>query len=143
MMVRCGHCTHVRLPDGARAFDTFYETRRGVAAVGGRASRGSQRRTLSGFAPRPAASTPSHLTLADSEWGLRRTPLGQRGRILEATFATLGTNASSIQAIADRAGMSKQALLHYFRRRPACTLASTSCSPSGSASSCPAWRRSW
>ena len=48
---------------------------------------------------------------------MRRTPLAQRDRILEAalaTFATLGTNASSIQAVADRAGMSKQALLHYF-----------------------------
>lgn len=47
-----------------------------------------------------------------------RTPrAAPRDRILEAaltTFAAHGTEGSSVQAVADAVGMSKQALLHHF-----------------------------
>lgn len=47
-----------------------------------------------------------------------RTPRASpRDRILEAalaTFAAHGTEGSSVQAVADAVGMSKQALLHHF-----------------------------
>jgi AcrR family transcriptional regulator len=49
---------------------------------------------------------------------MRRTPRASpRDRILEAalaTFAAHGTEGSSVQAVADEVGMSKQALLHHF-----------------------------
>jgi AcrR family transcriptional regulator len=46
-----------------------------------------------------------------------RTP---RERILEAAlqvFAANGANASSVQEVAEAAGMSKQALLHHFKSK--------------------------
>lgn len=49
---------------------------------------------------------------------MARTPrAGPRDRILDAalaTFAAHGTEGSSVQAVADAVGMSKQALLHHF-----------------------------
>ncbi len=51
----------------------------------------------------------------------KRTPaLTPRDRILEAAlaaFAAHGAGASSIQDVADAAGMSKQALMHHFRTK--------------------------
>lgn len=49
---------------------------------------------------------------------MRRTPrAAPRDRILDAalaTFAAHGTEGSSVQAVADAVGISKQALLHHF-----------------------------
>ena len=51
----------------------------------------------------------------------RKKPVGTpRERILEAAlhaFAANGAGASSIQDVADEAGMSKQALLHHFKTK--------------------------
>lgn len=47
----------------------------------------------------------------------RRGDAGPRARILEAAltvFAERGVGASSVQEVADAAGMSKQALMHHF-----------------------------
>lgn len=50
----------------------------------------------------------------------KKTALPPRERILSAAlkaFAARGAGASSIQDVADAAGMSKQALLHHFRTK--------------------------
>jgi len=47
----------------------------------------------------------------------RRSPRPPRDRIIDAAltlFAAHGVGATSVQDVADRAGMSKQALLHHF-----------------------------
>ena len=51
----------------------------------------------------------------------RRSPVPPRVRIIDAAltvFGAHGVEATAVQAVADEAGMSKQALLHHFTCEP-------------------------